>query len=80
MRNPLSAPWRALRVAVRDRLRRLLSALGRGLRFVVSDRHDALTYTGLASLTTGVALEFDRSWALIVLGAVLLLFAWKGLR
>ncbi len=65
---------------MRKQLADLARAAGRGLRFLVQDRHDALTYAGLAALTAGVASEYGRGWAAIVFGAVLLLFAWKGLR
>ncbi|KKM65220.1 hypothetical protein LCGC14_1493470 [marine sediment metagenome] len=50
------------------------------VRFLVKDRHDALTYTGIGTLTAGVAMEFGRGWALTAFGLVLLVFAWKGLR
>ena len=61
---------------MRNPLRTLWSAV----RFLVRDRHDALTYTGLGALTTGVALQFGRGWALTAFGFVVLAFAWKGLR
>jgi len=63
-----------------NRLAVVRGAIARALRLVLKDRHDALTYTGLGALTAGVAAEYGRGWAAIVFGAVLLLFAWKGLR
>jgi len=50
------------------------------VRLLVKDRHDALTYTGIGTLTAGVAMEFGRGWALTAFGFVVLVFAWKGLR
>jgi hypothetical protein len=64
---------------MRNRLAALRGAIARAVRYVVKDRHDALTYIGLGALTAGVAAEYGRGWAAIVFGAVLLLFAWKGL-
>ena len=61
-------------------MRNPLRVLWSAVRFLIRDRHDALTYTGIGTLTAGVALEFGRGWALMAFGAVLLLFAWKGLR
>jgi hypothetical protein len=61
-------------------MRKLLRALWSAVRFLVRDRHDALTYTGIGTLTAGVALEFGRGWALMAFGLVVLAFAWKGLR
>jgi len=63
-----------------ERLARIGRGALRALRFVVQDRHDALTYTGLVALTLGVDAEYGRGWAAIVFGAVLLGFAWRGLR
>ena len=61
-------------------MRKLLRSLWSAVRFLVRDRHDALTYTGIGTLTAGVALEFGRGWALTAFGLVVLAFAWKGLR
>lgn len=57
-----------------------MRALGRGLRFVVRDRHDVIAYGGLVAVTAGVGGEFGLHWALIAAGGILLALTWKGLR
>lgn len=54
--------------------------LARGVRFVIQDRHDAISWLGLVLVGGGTWREFGVGWAAVVSGAVLLVFAWKGLR
>ncbi len=61
--------------SMRNPLRDLWSAV----RVLVKDRHDVLAYTGLSTFTAGIAVEFGHGWALTAFGAVVLLFAWKGI-
>jgi len=54
--------------------------LVRAVRVVVQDRHDAITWLGVAAVTGGVWGEFGRGWAAIAFGVLLFAIAWKGMR
>jgi len=52
----------------------------RAVRMVARDRHDVLTYLGLGALFAGLWGQWGPWIALTGIGAVLTVFAWRGLR
>jgi hypothetical protein len=61
-------------------MREVGRALGRGLRVVVRDRHDAAAYLAVSAVTGGVWHEFGRGWAAIAFGLLVFAIVWRGLR
>lgn len=61
-------------------MRKALAACWRAVRYVVQDRHDAVTWLAITAVATGVTEEFGWGWASMAGGVLLFALAWKGMR